>query len=318
MTFLGVTWVGLNEENGRKLLASLVLIAALLIGSSLIRGLVGLVLSRSDHATVQTKFWTRQAISLAVACGLLFGLLSIWFSEPARLATAFGLMSAGFAFALQQVITAMAGYLVILRGSTFRVGDRISMGGVRGDVVQLGFIQTTIMEMGQPPNAPTRDHPTWVKSRQFTGRIVSVSNSRIFTEPVFNYTRDFPYIWEELSVPLHFEAHCAEAEVILLEAAREHCVDPASVDAKTTEKLKNRFDFGLGDLEPRVYWRITHDWMELTIRFVALAHGTRDIKDQMSRFIHARFKAADISIATTRYELLRGPASKPSDSDVGH
>ncbi len=60
-------------------------------------------------------------------------------------------MTAGLAFALQKVITALAGYLVILRGDTFNVGDRITMGGVRGDVIALGFVRTTIMEMGQPP-----------------------------------------------------------------------------------------------------------------------------------------------------------------------
>ncbi len=84
----------------------------------------------------------------------MLGLLSIWFNDPTRLATAFGLVSAGVAFALQKVITSLAGYLVILRGNTFTVGDRISMGGVRGDVMRLGFVQTTIMEMGQPPERP--------------------------------------------------------------------------------------------------------------------------------------------------------------------
>ena len=83
---------------------------------------------------------------------LILGILSIWFNDPTRLATAFGLVSAGLAFALQQVVTSFAGYFVILRGNTFTVGDRISMGGVRGDVMRLGFIQTTIMEMGQPPS----------------------------------------------------------------------------------------------------------------------------------------------------------------------
>ena len=309
MEFLGITWVGVTAENGRKLLASLVLISAILVGSSLIRFAVGVVLSRTDHATVQTKFWTRQAVSLVAAVGLLFGLLSIWFSEPARLATAFGLMSAGLAFALQQVITAVAGYFVILRGSTFRVGDRISMGGVRGDVIQLGFIQTTIMEMGQPPNAPTRDHATWVKSRQFTGRVVTVSNSKIFSEPVFNYTRDFPYIWEELTVPLHFDAACDEAELILLEAAHAHRIDPVRLTPAETEDIRQRFGFSLGDFEPCVYWRMTHDWMELTVRFLTLDHGTRNVKDHMSRFIHAQFRARGISIAAKRYEILRGTSA---------
>ena len=96
------------------------------------------------------------------------------------------------AFALQQVITSIAGYFVILRGNTFIVGDRITMGGVRGDVMRLGFIQTTIMEMGQPPSVQGASPAMWVHSRQFTGRIVTVSNAKIFADMVFNYTRDFP------------------------------------------------------------------------------------------------------------------------------
>ena len=167
MQLFGIDWVGINPENGRKLLLSLAFIAIVLIGSRLLRGLLGLIIGRTDHASVQTKFWSRQAISLLSAVILILGLLSIWFNDPTRLATAFGLMSAGLAFALQQVITSIAGYFVILRGSTFTVGDRISMGGVRGDVMRLGFIQTTIMEMGQPPSVQGADPAMWVKSRQY-------------------------------------------------------------------------------------------------------------------------------------------------------
>jgi small-conductance mechanosensitive channel len=191
----GIDWVGVNAENGRKLLLSVIFVGVVLLLSAILRALVGLVLGRRDQGSIQTRFWTRQGVSLVTAIVLILGLLSIWFNDPTRLTTAFGLVSAGLAFALQQVVTAVAGYFVILRGSTFTVGDRISMGGVRGDVLRLGFIQTTIMEMGQPPSVQSADPAMWVKSRQFTGRIVTVSNSRIFSEPVFNYTRDFPFIW---------------------------------------------------------------------------------------------------------------------------
>ena len=198
MTFFGIDWVGVNAENGRKLLLSLVFIAIVLLASRGLRALVGMATSRGDKPSIQTAFWTRQGVTLLAAIVLILGLLSIWLNDPTRLATAFGLMSAGLAFALQQVITSVAGYFVVLRGNTFTVGDRISMGGVRGDVLRLGFIQTTIMEMGQPGGA-SGDASMWVRSRQFTGRIVTVSNAKIFDEPVFNYTRDFPFIWEEMT-----------------------------------------------------------------------------------------------------------------------
>ncbi len=155
----------------------------------------------------------------------MLGIASIWFDNPARLATAIGLVGAGIAFALQRVITAVAGYFVILRGKTFNVGDRIVMGGVRGDVVNLSFMQTQIMEMGQPPQVnPGTEPAMWVHSRQFTGRIVTVTNDKVFDEPVYNYTHEFPYIWDEMRVPVRYQDDRAKAQHILLDAAQRHAV----------------------------------------------------------------------------------------------
>ena len=229
MEFLGINWVGLNAVNGKKLLLSLAFVAAVLMFGWLLRWIVGLALRSTDNATLQTKFWTRQGVTLVAALVLIAGLLSIWFNDPTRLATAFGLMSAGLAFALQQVITSFAAYFVILRGDTFTIGDRIALGGVRGDVMRLGFIQTTIMEMSQPPSVQGADPAMSVRSRQFTGRILTVTNSKIFAEPVYNYTREFPFIWEEVALPITYRADRDGAEAILLQAARLHALAPVSV-----------------------------------------------------------------------------------------
>ena len=109
---------------------SLVFVAAVLVSSIDLRAALDRFVGSTTEANVQTKLWARQAVSLLAAVVLIVGLMSVWFSDPARLATAFGLMSAGLAFALQQLVTSGAGYFVILRGANFTVGDRISLGGV--------------------------------------------------------------------------------------------------------------------------------------------------------------------------------------------
>jgi small-conductance mechanosensitive channel len=309
MELLGIKWVGVNPENGTKLLLSFVFIAAVLIIGALLRWLIGLLLQRTDYASVQTRFWSRQGVSLTTAVVLVLGLLSIWFNDPTRLATAFGLITAGLAFALQKVVTAIAGYFVLLRGSTFTVGDRISMGGVRGDVVRLGFIQTTIMEMGQPPSVQSADPAQWVRSRQFTGRIVTVSNSQIFTEPVFNYTRDFPFIWEEMVIPITYKENRERVEAILLEATRRHAVDVDSIASDDLQHLQSTFSVDPVDMVPKVYFRITDNWLELTVRFVVSAHGIREVKDAMSRFIVDEFDKAGIGIASATYDIVGFPAN---------
>ena len=307
MHFLGIDWVGVNVDNLRKIALSLIFIAVVLTSSIGLRAALGRLIGSTTEANIQSKFWARQVVSLLAAVVLILGLMSVWFSDPARLATAFGLMSAGLAFALQQVITSVAGYFVILRGSNFSVGDRISMGGVRGDVLALGFIQTRIMEMGQPEGSQA-EPGMWVKSRQFTGRIVTVSNSKIFSEPVFNYTRDFPFIWEEMMIPITFEADAARTEAILLEAAKLYAVDSASMAKEAKDNLHDRFGVQPIDLEPGVYWRITSNWLELTVRFIVHTHQIRRLKDLMSRHIYKELKAAGIGVASSTYDIVGFPS----------
>ena len=307
MEFFGIKWVGVNPENGHKLVLSLAFVAVVVLAGRVLRWLVGLALRRTDVSSIQTKFWTRQAISLLVAIVLILGLLSIWFSDPTRLATAFGLVTAGLAFALQQPVTSIAGYFVILRGATFNVGDRISMGGVRGDVLRLGFIQTTIMEMGQPPSVQGADPAMWVKSRQFTGRIVTVSNSKIFSEPVFNYTRDFPFIWEEMAIPITYQSDRARVEAILLDAAAQFAGSAAGIAAHARDELERRFGVDPLDLDPKVFFRITDNWLELTVRFIVTTHQIRATKDAMSRHIIAALDEAGIGIASATYDIVGLP-----------
>lgn len=293
-----------SEENDIKLVLTVALVLALMLVRWLLRALVRLMLRGIGNE--RARFWSRQAVNIGVSLVFLLGLLSIWFDDPARLATGIGLVTAGLAFALQRVITAVAGYLLILRGDTFNVGDRITMGGVRGDVIALGFIKTTIMEMGQPPALQGAEPAQWVKSRQYTGRVVTVTNDKVFDEPVYNYTRDFPYLWEEVAIPIPYRADRHTAGQILLDAATKHSVSPSAMPADALESMRRKYFLRDTDLEPKLYWRLTDNWLELTARFVTEAYGVRDVKDQMAREVLEQFDAAGIEIASTTYEVV-GP-----------
>ena len=196
MSAFDIHLLGVNSTNLHRLLLSLVAIGALVLARYVIVWLVRLLTGEQPNERV--VFWTRQGASLAAAVLLVLLFMSIWFDNTQRLGTFAGLIAAGIAFAMQKVVTAFAGYLVILRGKTFTVGDRITMGGVRGDVIALGFLQTRIMEMGEPADVQGSDHTSWVHARQYTGRVVTVTNDKVFDTPIYNYTREFPFIWEEL------------------------------------------------------------------------------------------------------------------------
>jgi small-conductance mechanosensitive channel len=263
------------------------------------------LLNRNEQ--LRAAFWSRQFIHLTMAALLILGILSIWFDDPTRLTTGLGLISAGLAFALQKVITAVAGYFVILRGKTFNVGDRIRMGGVRGDVIALDFTQTTIMEMGQPPSVQTDEPAMWVRSRQYTGRIVTVSNAKIFDEPVYNYSREFPYIWEEISLPIPYSADRQRAEQILLDVAKRHTINVSELSAEAIEEMRRRYFLATMPTGAKVYYRLTDNWLELTVRFIADDRGIRELKDSIYRDLLAELDRSGIGLASATFEITRLP-----------
>jgi small-conductance mechanosensitive channel len=295
---------------GTKLLLTLVLLAIVVA----LRALVTAALRRAgpasyeDQPSERRRFWVRQASKVAAVVLVAIGVSLIWFDDPSRFATIAGLVTAGVAVALQRVITAMAAYLVILRGRVFTVGDRITMGGIRGDVVNLGLIQTSVLEMGEPPGADSGEPDVWVNARQYTGRILNVTNDKIFDTPAYNYTREFPYMWEEMHFPIGYDADRERAESILLEVARRHTGPIAEAAAPAVDRLRRRYFVPESpELAPRVFMRMTDNWVELSLRFLVPVHGVRNLKDAMTRDIYEAFKSAHLSIASTTFEIVGMP-----------
>ena len=304
----GITLIGATSDNLHKVLLTVGFILVALLVTWALRAILGLFIG--SRSGTRFQFWAKQGVSLIIAAILILGIMSIWFDSPARLAGALGLIGAGVAFALQRVITAVAGYFVILRGKTFNVGDRIVMGGVRGDVIDLSFMQTRIMEMGQSPKEQGDAPSMWVRSRQFTGRIVTVTNDKVFDEPVYNYTRQFPYIWDEINLPVRYQDDKDKAEQILLKAAQRHALTVERIGEEEVGRLQQNFGIDVGQIDPQTFWRITDNWLEITVRFLAPDHGIRRMKDQMSREILAALDEAKIGIASGTYAIVEVPPLK--------
>ena len=312
-----ITLIGVNARTGKKLLFTVVLYALLWV----LREAALWLTRRYMPGEMQgaRRFWSRQGIQIASAIVLVLGTFSIWVDAGTNLTTGLGLLSAGLAFALQQVITSLAAYFVILRGDMFNVGDRITLGLVRGDVVRLGFIKTTVMEIGVPASMQDSGSTevSWIHSRQYTGRLVTVTNGTIFTDPVFNYSLDFPYVWDEITVPITYDADAARAEEILLGAARNNAVPAAAMSAQAIADMRRHYAVAAADLEPHVYFRITDNWLELSLRFVVPDRGIRAIKDAISRQILVGFADAGIGVASATYDIVGLPPvqlTSPVDS----
>jgi hypothetical protein len=272
----GVRLAGFSTTTGHKLMLSLAFTLALFAASYALRWLLRLALR--DAGQGRPAFWARQGLKLLTGVLFAVGLVSIWFDDPARLGTAAGLVTAGIAVALQRVITSFAAYCIVLRGRVFTVGDRITIGGIRGDVVALGFMQTTVMEMGEPAGARESQPRGWVAARQYTGRLVRVTNDKIF-------------------------------ERILLDAASTHTRANLQDPAKALENLRTSYLLPEAtQLEPQTYYRLTDNWLELTVRFVVPQRGVRIIKDAISRDVLRALEQAGIGIVSATCEIVGLPS----------
>ena len=87
-----------------------------------------------------------------------------------------------------------------------------------------------------------------------------------------------------------------------------HAIDPATLEPAMVERLEHHFRVKRDDFHPTTYWRLTDNWLELTVRFLAHDHGVRDLKDALSRDVLGQLEKAGIGIASATFEITGLPA----------
>lgn len=220
--------------------------------------------------------------------------------------TAIGLAGAGVTYALREVIVSIAGWIAILFVDFFETGDRVLLGGIKGDVVDIGVLRTTLMEIGE-----------WVDGDQYTGRIVRVSNSYIFTSPVYNYNAYFKFLWDEIMIPLRFESDTNLAKSILLEVAEKHTGQYNKEAAINWENMKRRYKLENASLENQVFLSFNDNWVEISLRYVVDYRERRSVKDKLFSDIIQRFdqEGNRLEIASETIEVISSRSNKIKNKD---
>lgn len=267
------------------------LTAALLVGLFVVSWVLDRAAARAFQDAEQ-RFNARRIVRAVAWFVAVLGLIVIWQPLGGNLAPALGLATAGLAFAMQEAIGAVAGWFNITFGSIFRVGDRVQMAGVQGDVIDISLLKTRLMEIGDDA------HTTWVGGRQYTGRVVTVSNKATFTDPVYNYSRFFEYIWEEIEIAIPHHGDWRGASRVLEEEARRQ--EAAEGAREAMDAVRRRFPVPQTEVEPRVFASADETYIRLAVRFVVPVRSARSVKDDITRRIHARLEAAGVEIVATQ------------------
>ena len=200
---------------------------------------------------------------------LLF--LAILFEDRlGRLSFAFGVVGAGVAVALQDVLASIAGAFSIGFSKLYTVGDRVQIGDTRGDVIDIGLLRTTLMETGN-----------WVSRDLYNGRVVRIPNSAVLKGSVFNYSQGFQFIWDEIKVLFTTTSDYKLAREMLLRVAKD-AIGEYLLEAQISWKaMSDNYGSVNPPLEPTVALVVNAGSLEFSVSYVVDYTKRTAVQDQL-------------------------------------
>lgn len=216
------------------------------------------------------KYRTRKGINFFAVILFLLGISIIYNDQLSGLTMAFGVAGAGIAFALQEVIASVAGWAAINFADFFKIGDRVQLGGIKGDVIDIGVLRTTVMEIG-----------AWVDGDLYNGRIVRISNSFVFKDPVFNYSTEFPFLWDEIKIPIRHGSSIEKTKEIITAVANNSLAEIEAASLDKWNSLVNKFMIEDARVHNLVTMTANENWMTFTLRYVVNYKSRRAMKDEL-------------------------------------
>ena len=188
--------------------------------------------------------------------------------------TVLGFASAGIAIAMKDLFMSALGWMVIVFGGSFHVGDRVKVfkGNHEyvGDIVDISFLRMTILE--------DVTLTTYTHNRR-AGRIIFIPNNYIFTELLANYTHGkIKTVWDGVDVMVTFDSNYKKAQHLVREIVKKYSKGYTEISRKQLNMLRSQYSLKNINVEPRVYtfmeeygvkiscWYMTNSYATLTLR----------------------------------------------------
>ncbi len=295
------SYLGIMPDTQTKIFVSIITVATIWLVQ---RFIIKVIISRIEHLPVRYQ-WQKIIKYISVTIVLIL-LVRIWFGAFTSLGTYFGLLSAGLAIAFKDLLVNMVGWMFILTRQPFKVGDRIEINNITGDVIDIRLFQFSIIEIGN-----------WVDADQSTGRIINIPNGIIFSTPQANFTLGFEYIWHEIPVLVTFESDWKKAKKILSDIIQMHSGDFSKNAAEQLKRASKKFLIYYKNLTPIVYTSVKDSGVLLTIRFICHVRQRRTLEEKIWEEILEQFAQhddIDFAYPTQRFydNLKEGkPGTKP-------
>jgi small-conductance mechanosensitive channel len=233
-----------------------------------------------------TRFTLQRVERLAVALAIAIIVVSIIFVNWYAAVAAFGVGSIIIGLAVQTPMKSFIAWIYILVRQPFRVGDRIKIADATGDVIDVGYLDTTLWEFGG--QYLSSDHPS--------GRIIKFPNEKVLNELVYNYSWPlFPYIWNEIKFQIGYNADLEFIASTMQKITEEELGKEMLKRVQTFRELLARTP--VDELEvhehPRVIFRVGENtWLEAIVRYLVAPREAGRVKTRLIKKLLAALNAA--------------------------
>src|ERR1700733_14911692 len=246
------------------------------------------------------RYKVRKFVVFSGYLSILIFLAFIFEDRLSRLSFALGVVGAGVAVALQDVLASFAGAFSVGFSKLYAVGDRVQIGKTRGDVIDIGLLRTTLLETGN-----------WVNGDLYNGRIVRIPNSAVLKGSVFNYSQGFRFVWDEIKILFTTTSDCQFAREMLLRIAKE-AIGEYLVEAQTSWKvISDNYRSETPPLEPTVALVVSSGSLEFPVSYVVDYTKRTAMKDQLFTKIIEEVSNSDgrLECASSAVTLMSQPAT---------
>lgn len=229
---------------------------------------------------IQQRHAIMAMIGLVIHAIAILAALSVLVGSVSYFITSLGLIGLGVTWALQTPILCFTGWILINLRGYYHIGDRIKVNEIYGDVFQIDFLTTTIWENGS----------TWFTAEQPSGRLITIPNSLILQTAIYNYTRDFPFVWDEVSVPMSYESDLDFTRNAVMHAARDILGESMTEPIRDYREILRRsnLDHNISDA-PEIYLTFADSWANLHLRYLVPVRGKRHVKSSILEAVFAAF-----------------------------
>lgn len=270
-------------------------LAAILLATQLIRRLL-----RRKLADTAVRYKSQKGVEI-IGFVLIAVLTITYFTGNIKDFTiTIGLLSAGVAITLQELILSIAGSLYIFFVKVYEPGDRIEINGIKGDVIDVDSMYTTMMEIGE-----------WVSSDNYSGRIVKLSNAFVFKGPIYNFSQDFPFIWDEFNLPIHYNSDVALTKEIITNVAQKVLAEYVNSSREYWQAVVAKYYIEDAVVAPTIAITLTDNWIQFNLRYIVDYKKRRATKNELQEQIQQAIKATNgsVTFASTTVEMVKTPAT---------